>query len=107
MEHGSISGHESSAPSLGAPCKATLAPVRIEVGERVSFSALSVTEPPAIASAASSMRPGEFWEGVVDRIACDPETGRRKVTVCVDHLNGMRVDVVKEVYADSASWESP
>jgi len=73
----------------------------------VSFSALSVAEPAAVTISASSMRPGEFWEGVVEGIACDAETGRRKVTVCVDHLNGMRVDVVKEVYADCASWESP
>ena len=51
------------------------------------------------------MRPGELWEGVVEAVVPDAESGRERVTVRVEQLNGMRTDAVKEVYADAVSWE--
>jgi hypothetical protein len=78
--------------------------VTIKSGERVSFAALADRDPAPDEKVRSSLRPGEVWEGTVDAIAWTV-TGRQLVTVRVDLLNGMRTSAIKEVYADSVSWE--
>ena len=77
--------------------------VTIEIGKRVRFGPLTGAAPAGVAG--SSMRPGELWEGVVEAVVPDAESGRERVTVRVEQLNGMRTDAVKEVYADAVSWE--
>jgi hypothetical protein len=74
----------------------------IKVGDQVRFSVLAECETVAVDS---GIRAGEVWEGTVSEIAWDATSGRQLVTVHVELLNGMRTSTVKEVYADSVSWE--
>ncbi len=77
--------------------------ITLRIGERARISALA-EDPARPDGARSSLRPGEVWEGTIEAIALEGD-GRQKVTIRVDLLNGMRTSAIKEVYADSVSWD--
>jgi hypothetical protein len=53
----------------------------------------------------SSVRSGETWEGVVVQVDDGP-SGRQVVMVRVDRRNGARTVGMKELFADTATWEA-